>query len=193
MSTREHLVNAAKELLWERGYEAMSPRAVQERSGAGQGSFYHHFASKADLAATALGEVAAEMQEALDSVLHTDKPPLERVKAYLRLPREALRGCRLGRMTQEQVLDQEALRRPILSYFLSSKQEITTALEQAQREGTLSSAIDASDVATALVAADGGKIYDFTFSFKGFSAAHDDMVAQNKAKAVSPDNTGDGK
>ena len=152
MSTREHLVNAAKELLWERGYEAMSPRAVQERSGAGQGSFYHHFANKADLAATALGEVAAEMQEALDSVLHTDKPPLERVKAYLRLPREALRGCRLGRMTQEQVLDQEALRRPILSYFLSSKQEITTALEQAQREGTLSSAIDASDVATALVA-----------------------------------------
>jgi invasion protein IalB len=49
------------------------------------------------------------------------------------------------------------------------------------------------DDAKVKVAADGGKIYDFTFSFKGFSAAHDDMVAQNKAKAVSPDNTGDGK
>lgn len=152
MSTREHLVSAAKELLWERGYESMSPRAVQERSGAGQGSFYHHFASKADLAATALNEVAAEMQEALNSVMHTDEPPLERVRAYLRLPREALRGCRLGRMTQEQVLSQESLRRPISSYFLSCKQEIAIALEQAQSEGTLSVAIDPASVATALVA-----------------------------------------
>ncbi len=50
MSTREHLVAAAKGLLWERGYAAMSPRAVLRASGAGQGSLYHHFAGKADLA-----------------------------------------------------------------------------------------------------------------------------------------------
>lgn len=84
MSTREHLITAAKELLWEGGYQAMSPRAVQERSGAGQGSFYHHFASKADLATTALGEVADEMRETFNMVLHTDKPPLVRVREYLR-------------------------------------------------------------------------------------------------------------
>jgi invasion protein IalB len=48
------------------------------------------------------------------------------------------------------------------------------------------------DDAKIKVAADGGKIYDFTFSFKGFSAAHDEMVAENKAKAVSPDSAGDG-
>ncbi len=152
MSTREHLLTAAKELLWERGYEAMSPRAVQERSGAGQGSFYHHFVGKADLATTALGEVADEMQETFNTVLHTDKPPLERVREYLRQPREALRGCRLGRMTQEEVLSQEPLRHPISSYFLYTEQEIGTALEQAQREGTLSETIDTTDVAATLVA-----------------------------------------
>jgi invasion protein IalB len=38
------------------------------------------------------------------------------------------------------------------------------------------------------VVADGGKEFSFTFSFAGFSAAHDDMVAQNKAKAINPDN-----
>lgn len=152
MSTREHLITAAKELLWERGYEAMSPRAVQERSGAGQGSFYHHFASKADLAATALNEVADEMQEAFNVALHSDKPPLERVRDYLRLPREALRGCRMGRMTQEQVLSQEELRQPVSTYFLYSKQEIAAALEQAQSEGTISATIDANEVATSLVA-----------------------------------------
>ena len=152
MSTREHLIAAAKELLWERGYEAMSPRAVQERSGAGQGSFYHHFASKAHLATTALGEVANEMRETFNIVLHTDKPPLERVKDYLRQPREALRGCRLGRMTQEQVLSQGSLRHPISSYFRYTEQEIASALEQAQREGTLSETINVTEVAAMLVA-----------------------------------------
>ncbi|MBO0792398.1 MAG: TetR/AcrR family transcriptional regulator [Ktedonobacteraceae bacterium] len=152
MSAREHLITAAKELLWERGYEAMSPRAIQERSGAGQGSFYHHFASKADLATTALGEVAAEMQETFNAALHTNKPPLERVRDYLRQPREALRGCRLGRITQEQALSLDPLRHFISSYFLYCKQEIAAALEQAQREGTISATIDAADVATTLIA-----------------------------------------
>jgi invasion protein IalB len=43
------------------------------------------------------------------------------------------------------------------------------------------------------VIADGGKVYDFTFSFDGFGAAHDDMVAQNRAKAASPENASDAK
>ena len=49
------------------------------------------------------------------------------------------------------------------------------------------------DPSTIKVTADGGKIYDFTFSFDGFSAAQDDMVAQNRAKATTPDNASDAK
>jgi invasion protein IalB len=49
------------------------------------------------------------------------------------------------------------------------------------------------DDAKIKVAADGGKLYDFTFSFNGFSAAHDDMVAENKAKASAPDSATDAK
>lgn len=49
------------------------------------------------------------------------------------------------------------------------------------------------DDAKIKVAADGGKLYDFTFSFNGFSAAHDDMVAQNKVKASAPDSAPDAK
>jgi invasion protein IalB len=37
------------------------------------------------------------------------------------------------------------------------------------------------------VTADGGKVFPFTFSFNGFSAAHESMVAQNRAKASTPD------
>ena len=48
MTTRYRLVQSAQQLLWERGYVAMSPKAIQERSGAAQGCLYHHFKGKAD-------------------------------------------------------------------------------------------------------------------------------------------------
>jgi AcrR family transcriptional regulator len=39
-SKRDQLVEATKELLWEAGYEAMSPRDIQARSAAKPGSLY---------------------------------------------------------------------------------------------------------------------------------------------------------
>ncbi|GHO72271.1 hypothetical protein KSD_00420 [Ktedonobacter sp. SOSP1-85] len=65
---------------------------------------------------------------------------------------DTTRGCRLGRMTQEEVLSQEALRHPLSSSFLSTEQKISAALEQAQCAGALSETIDTTDVATTLVA-----------------------------------------
>ena len=44
MNTRERLVDATQELLWEQGYAATSPKDILHRAGAGQGSMYHHFA-----------------------------------------------------------------------------------------------------------------------------------------------------
>ena len=41
-SKRDQLVEATKELLWEVGYQAMSPRDIQARSATKPGSLYHH-------------------------------------------------------------------------------------------------------------------------------------------------------
>jgi TetR/AcrR family transcriptional repressor of nem operon len=152
MSMREQLVTAAKELLWERGYEAMSPRAVLERSGAGQGSLYHHFGSKTQLAATALNDVSDEMQQTLRTILSANKPPLDRVRDFLKQPRDALRGCRLGRLTQEQVLAEEILRQPLAAFFAAAESELAAVLEQAQKEGSLATTVNAADLAATLIA-----------------------------------------
>ncbi|WP_390624043.1 helix-turn-helix domain-containing protein [Fodinicola feengrottensis] len=54
MSTSERLIESTRELLWERGYVGTSPKAIQQRSGVGQGSMYHHFDGKPDLARAAI-------------------------------------------------------------------------------------------------------------------------------------------
>jgi len=53
MGSAERLIASMQELLWERGYSGTSPRAVQKMADVGQGSMYHHFQGKADLAVAA--------------------------------------------------------------------------------------------------------------------------------------------
>ncbi len=67
--TSDRLVEATRELLWERGYVGTSPKAVQQAAGAGQGSMYHHFAGKRDLALAAIRRTAGEMDAAAGAVL----------------------------------------------------------------------------------------------------------------------------
>src|SRR5258708_30470245 len=77
MKAKGELVKAAKKLMWERGYEAVSPRDLLEESGAGQGSLYHHFKGKMDLAS--LREVSDEMCEFAREIVGTDGSALDRV------------------------------------------------------------------------------------------------------------------
>lgn len=67
MSTPERLIESTRELLWERGYVGTSPKAIQEHAGAGQGSMYHHFKGKPDLALAAIRRTAEELRAAAEA------------------------------------------------------------------------------------------------------------------------------
>jgi TetR/AcrR family transcriptional repressor of nem operon len=96
--------------------------------------------------------VADEMRQNIYPVLHSDKLALERIRDYLLMPREELRGCRIGRITQEQVIAQNNLRDPIIAYFAYVEQELAEVLVQAQQEGTLSKNVSTTDLAATLIA-----------------------------------------
>lgn len=115
MDTRTRLVGATRELLWEWGYTATSPKDILRRAGAGQGSMYHHFAGKQDLAVAALEESAAVMRADTDALLAGTGSASQRVIAYLERQRDSLRGCRMGRMTY----DAEVLATPELLHPVS--------------------------------------------------------------------------
>src|ERR1700682_5960805 len=110
MKAKGELVKAAKKLMWERGYESVSPRDLLEESGAGQGSLYHHFKGKMDLASVALGEVSDEMRELARETVGTDGSALDRVFRFLDVSRARLKGCRMGRFASAASTAEASLR-----------------------------------------------------------------------------------
>jgi TetR/AcrR family transcriptional regulator, transcriptional repressor for nem operon len=153
MDARERLVDSTRELLWERGYVGTSPKAIQQRSGAGQGSMYHHFRGKRDLALAAIEQNAADLRARAEADFSGPGTVAERVAAYLRREREALRGCPVGRLTQDpDVMADPVLRRPVEETFGWLRARLAGLLEQGRAHGELAASLDPQTVATALVA-----------------------------------------
>ncbi|MEV8525303.1 TetR/AcrR family transcriptional regulator [Streptomyces sp. NPDC052000] len=114
MSTPERLIEATRELLWERGYGGTSPKAIQQHAGAGQGSMYHHFTGKPDLALAAIRRTATELRAAAEVAFGGGGTAYERIAAYLLRERDVLRGCPVGRLTMDpEVIASAELRAPV--------------------------------------------------------------------------------
>lgn len=163
-SKRDQLVEATKELLWEVGYEAMSPRDIQTRSAAKPGSLYHHFPSKLAVATEALETATAEEIARLDEIFSVGVPPLEAIRSYILLERDVFRGCRLGRLVHEASIEIDGLRQPVAAYFNALRDHIARSLVQAQSEGTFKACIEPEALAVSLTALiQGGYVLARTF------------------------------
>ncbi|RED54091.1 TetR/AcrR family transcriptional regulator [Aestuariispira insulae] len=152
MSKKEALIDATKQLLWEKGYEATSPRDIQALSATGQGSFYHHFDGKKDLAIAALEEISREMLDIMRDNLAAKGPAQQRLESYLCKPRESLKGCRVGRLANEISMQDPQLGQPMRAYFEELTELLKHAIREAQEDGSLPAHLDAGDLATTLLA-----------------------------------------
>jgi AcrR family transcriptional regulator len=68
-TTREQLIDAARELFAERGYDAATTREIAARAGVDPGMIRHHFGSKEHLFLTSLegaGGIVERLQDVLD-------------------------------------------------------------------------------------------------------------------------------
>lgn len=138
MTTRDRLVDATRELLWQRGYSATSPKDVQALSGVGQGSMYHHFDGKEALGVAALEVSAAEVLAAAEAEFGAGGSAVDRIAAYLRRERPVLRGCPIGGMTDDlAVMQSSALSAPVRDTLGQLRERVRELLVDAQANGEL--------------------------------------------------------
>jgi TetR/AcrR family transcriptional repressor of nem operon len=153
VTTADRLIESTRELLWERGYVGTSPRAIQQRAAAGQGSMYHHFTGKHDLALAAIRRTAEEMRAKADEQLGAPGPALDRITAYLRREREVLRGCPVGRLAQDpDVTADPELRAPVDETFGWLRGRLAEVIAEGRSRGELSAALDPDATAATVVA-----------------------------------------
>lgn len=153
MSTPERLIESTRELLWERGYVGTSPKAIQQHAGAGQGSMYHHFAGKPDLALAAIRRTAEEMRATAEAVLGGSGSAYARVEAYLLRERDVLRGCPVGRLTMDpDVIASDELRAPVTATLDWLRDRLAGILQEGVDQGEFAPALDPRETASAIVA-----------------------------------------
>jgi TetR/AcrR family transcriptional regulator, transcriptional repressor for nem operon len=185
MDTRQLLVDTMSELMWERGYADTSPRDVRERSGVGQGSMYHHFPTKRDLALAALERNVADL---LPLAAELDGPgkPMARIEAYLMRPRDALKGCKVGRMTQDpQVREDPVLLAPVARAFAQVHTSWVKVIREAIDAGELRDDLDPETLANTLMAVlQGGYVLAIAQQDPGpFEAARTGAISLLRAAA----------
>jgi TetR/AcrR family transcriptional regulator, transcriptional repressor for nem operon len=105
---RSKLLDAAVEIIRQKGYAATSVDELCARAGVTKGAFFHHFPSK-DSLAVAAANYWQELSDALFAAApyHRLNDPLDRILGYLDFRKAMLRGdvaefsCLAGTMLQE--------------------------------------------------------------------------------------------
>ncbi|MFH8371658.1 TetR/AcrR family transcriptional regulator [Streptomyces sp. NPDC018031] len=153
MSTSERLIESTQDLLWERGYVGTSPKAIQERAGAGQGSMYHHFSGKPGLALAAIRRTAEQMRRTAEASFSGPGGGYDRIRGYLLRERDVLRGCPIGRLTMDpDVIADPELRQPVEETLSWLRARLAGIVDEGRRDGEFAAELDPERIAATIVA-----------------------------------------
>ena len=153
-ASKARIIEAAAELMYERGIRATSVDDILGASGAGKSQFYHYFPNKSALVAQVLGHQ-------LDQIL--DEQSRFRLDSYsgislwferLAVMHDAggLRGCPLGSLAGEATAHGEHLRETAAVAFGRWESSVASALEAMRRRGEVADSVDPVELAEALIA-----------------------------------------
>jgi TetR/AcrR family transcriptional regulator, transcriptional repressor for nem operon len=109
------------------------------------------FQRKPELAAVATRSLAADLQAETDVLLADETVPPIDLRAYLDKERDALGGCRLGRLAFDPGRD-TGTTAPVAAYFTALQSSLAMLIDQAVADGDLTGTVDAVGLAAAIVA-----------------------------------------
>ncbi|MEL0020281.1 MAG: TetR/AcrR family transcriptional regulator [Rickettsiales bacterium] len=162
-NSRERLLDAAADLMYARGYEAVSVADLCAAADARKGSFYHWWPSKRDLAIAML-ERAWEQNRArmFDPIFGSDAPVVERFQRYADFLADGLAtnrrrtghvvGCRFGNFAVELSTRDDAVRERVADTFARIAGVFEAAIREGMKSGEIAAGTDAHDTAQAILA-----------------------------------------
>ncbi len=156
-ATRDRIVEAACDLVFERGVASLNLDDVRQLTGTSKSQLYHYFRDKDDL-------IHAVVVRQGERVLAVHRPALEAVDGWARLKRwrdlsvrlvravECHGGCPVGSLANELAELDELSRLRLVEVFDEWQGMIVDALDRMVAEGQLRRGTDVSTLATATIA-----------------------------------------
>jgi TetR/AcrR family transcriptional repressor of nem operon len=142
LDARERILDAARQLVMERGFSATTVDAIIDASSSSKGAFFHHFSSKADLGRVLVERYAradGELLEHLMSVAESrSDDPAQQLIEFVKAFEEGIEdlslqqpGCLFVSFIYEQFPGQDETRALILADVLLWRDRILTKLRLA--------------------------------------------------------------
>ena len=153
-STRNAILEAGMKLFNERGFTACSVQDITDAAGVPKGSFYNHFKSKEALAAELVTEYGKGVTDR--SILtNADIPALGRLKKHFAALNEYFSrcndGCLVGKFMAEVSDDTPEIRQSLLRVLNLWKEQISSAITEGQKQGSIRKDLKAEDLAAFLI------------------------------------------
>lgn len=151
-NSREQLIEATRELLWERGMVGISPKRIQEKAKVGHGSMYHHFGSKKDLALAAIDRNVDELLSASGEIFGSDESAYTKIEIFLRCITQAQKGCKVGSLTQDpDVMSDAEMRASVKNLFVSLARMLEGVITAGIKKKEFSADLDAAEASWMII------------------------------------------
>ena len=163
--TKRRLADAALDQFHLKGYVGTSVQDLVSAAGAPKGTFYNHFASKEDLAVQTVRRYSEQF--GIDALAAPGAgTAMERLHRHFEalvamgLETAAERGCMVANLAGEVPAHSPAVAAALAEHLETWVAALTAALDEAKRDGDLSTKMPSSDLAEFLVNAwQGGAVH----------------------------------
>ncbi|MFJ8613563.1 TetR/AcrR family transcriptional regulator [Streptomyces sp. NPDC093675] len=191
--TRERILEAAADLMFQKGVAGTSIPDVQEAANASASQIYHYFGDKRGLVRAVIGFQ-------IEATLGNQRPVLDHLDSFEALHawcdaavaaqerRHCVGGCEIGSLASELVEADDAYRADLAEAFERWETPIRDGLARMQERGVLTPGADVRDLATVMLSAvQGGLLLtQIRRSIHPFKTATGAAVAYIESFAAKP-------
>ncbi len=161
-NTRQRILQAGFEEIYENGYQGMRIDAVLSKTGLAKGALYHHFPNKKALGYAVVDELITTHEIEIFSVLDGEENPIDAICMLLEKAGEMTTeeninlGCPVNNLVQEMAGLDDGFKQRLSAIFERKILAISSALTLGQEKGFVKTDIDPYKVAGFIVSSFNG-------------------------------------